>query len=434
MSRLLTVTSPRRARATLVVVSIVVSALAVAIGGPTAADPRGTPVMGRAVVSAQDLAGWFRSTGKTSRATVDIDTLARYFIEEGEAEGVAGDIAFAQSIVETGYFSFSDRVRPEFNNFSGLGAVDSGTSAEVFPDARTGVRAQIQHLRAYADPGVTVDDLAHPLVDTRFHLVRPTGRAPTWEQFGGGVWATDPDYAGKVLRIRLSILQWGRRYGTARFAPFATAEPFVRQGFRDVLFREASGGEIRLWDTALRDGAVTPEQFVAELFRGEGASTVQQVTRLYFSALGRLPDRAGLAYWTNRRKAGAPLSTLAAQVIGSREFTVRFGTPDDGAYVDLLYQNVLGRLPDGPGRAYWQAALASGRWTRTSVLLYFSESSENRARTAPRVEVAVLHLGLLLAPPDLEITDDWRTRRSGGQQLEDLVFSLLTDASYLGRF
>ena len=41
-----------------------------------------TPVMGRSVVSASDLAGWFRSTGKVSRATVSIDELARYYVEE----------------------------------------------------------------------------------------------------------------------------------------------------------------------------------------------------------------------------------------------------------------------------------------------------------------------------------------------------------------
>lgn len=424
-----------RAQAVLLTVAALVSTLTLVLAASASpAHAAGTPVMGRSVVSASDLAGWFRSTGKTSKATVGIDALATYFIEEGAAEGVAGDIAFAQSIVETGYFGFSERVRPEFNNFSGIGAVDSGTSAAMFPDARTGVRAQMQHLRAYADPTVTVANLAHPLVDPRFDLVSPKGRAPQWEQFGGGVWATDPDYAGKVLRIRLSILQWGRRNGTARFAPFASAEPFVRQGFRDVLFREGTAGEVRLWETALRLGSVTPEQFVSELFRGEGAGTVQQVTRLYFAALGRLPDRPGLAYWTNRRKAGAPLDVLAAQVIASREFTVRFGAPDHAGFVGLLYQNVLGRAPDAPGRTYWVDALASGRWSRTRVLLHFSESNENRVRTAARVESAVLHLGLWVAAPTAEEAADWQTRRGRGEHLEDLAFTLLTGTRYLGRF
>ena len=407
------------------------------LAAPPAVTPvaaAGTPVMGRSVVSAADLAGWYRSTGKTSRATVSIDELAGYFLEEGAAEGVTGDIAFAQSIVETGYFTFSQRVPPELNNFSGLGAVDSGTTAESFPDARTGVRAQIQHLRAYADPTVTEASLAHPLVDTRFHLVKTKGRAPTWDQFGGGVWASDPDYAGKVLRIRQSIMQWGRRYGTARFAPFAGPGPFARQGFRDVLFREGTAGEVNLWETALRVGTVTPELFVAELFRGEGANTVQQVSRLYLSVLGRAPDRGGLAFWTNRRKAGVPLATLATQVMATREFTSRYGAPDEVAFVDLLYRNVLGRDGDPTGRAYWIGALTGRRLTRTQVVMLFSESPENKARTAALVEVTVLHLGLVYAQPTATEKADWATARAGGARLEDLALDLLVSERYFARF
>lgn len=414
--------------------ALVASATVTLLGPSPAGAATATPVMGRSVASASDLAGWFRSTGQVSRATVEIEELARYFIEEGAAEGVAGDIAFAQSIIETGYFRFSERVLPEYNNFSGLGAVDSGTSAEMFPDARTGVRAQIQHLRAYADEDVTEANLAHPLVDTRFHLVRPKGRATTWEEFGGGVWATDPDYAGKVLRMRLSILQWARRNGTARYAPFATAQPFVAQGFRDIIYREATSGEALLWSTALDDRAVTPEVFLAELFRGEGAATVQQVTRLYMAALGRIPDREGLAYWTNRRKAGDPLARLADQVIASREFELRFGSPDAAGFVELLYRNVLDREPDAKGGEYWTTALATGGWTPTRVLLTFSESVENKARTAPEVELTVFQLGLWETRPTADEIDDWASRRRSGESLEDLIFSLVVTSTYMSRF
>ena len=393
-----------------------------------------TPVMGRSVVSASDLAGWFRSTGKVSRATVSIDGLARYYVEEGAAEGVTGDVAFAQSIVETGYFAFSARVPPELNNFSGLGAVDGGNTAEAFPDARTGVRAQIQHLRAYADPTVTEDRLAHPLVDTRFHLVKVKGKAPTWEQFGAGVWASDPDYAGKVMRIRQQIMQWGRRYGTARFAPFAGPGPFARQAFRDVLFREGTAGEIALWETALKTSAVTPEVMVAELFGGEGASTVQPVTRLYLATLGRAPDRGGLVYWTGRRKAGAPLASLAAQVMGSREFQERFGAPTDGAFVDLLYRNVLGREADEAGQRYWVGRLNSGSISRTGVVLWFSESPENKAGTSAMVEATVLHLGLFLSLPTADEIADWKASRASGEGLDDAALALLIDQRYFARF
>ena len=138
--------APRHRLALLVAVVLATTLGAVAVAPPPPAAAAGrvagpllptVKVMAPPVVTAADLAGWFRATGKTSRATVSVDELATYFIQEGRDEGVAGDLAFAQSIVETGYFGFSTRVSPSTNNFSGLGAVDGGTGSEVFPDART---------------------------------------------------------------------------------------------------------------------------------------------------------------------------------------------------------------------------------------------------------------------------------------------------------
>jgi len=65
------------------------------------------------------------------------------------------------------------------------------------------VRAQIQHLIAYADPNArcTVPPLHNACVDPRFDLVSPKGKATSWNQMGNGNWATDPNYASKVIAI-----------------------------------------------------------------------------------------------------------------------------------------------------------------------------------------------------------------------------------------
>jgi hypothetical protein len=177
-----------------------------------------TSIMGPSVVTASELAGWFASTGRQPHPDlgVSIATLAGYFIAEGRAEGVRGDIAFAQSIVETGYFSFPDsgQVRPSHNNYGGIGAVDGGNNPSQFPTPQIGVRAQIQHLRAYADRTVTENNLAHPLVDPRFHLVTK-GSAPNWDDLGGGKWASDPDYGTKILAIFARIHDWADLVRTA---------------------------------------------------------------------------------------------------------------------------------------------------------------------------------------------------------------------------
>ena len=164
------------------------------------------PVMGNARLSASQLVNWFSrrqpQPAGVYGATEPIAALAVYFIEEGALEGVAGDVAFVQSIIETGWFRFSGAVPGSKNNFAGIGAVDANPGeAASFPDARTGVRAQIQHLRAYADAtavACTMPPLHAPCVDPRFALVTPKGRAPFWNQFGNGVWATAPTYGNDI--------------------------------------------------------------------------------------------------------------------------------------------------------------------------------------------------------------------------------------------
>lgn len=178
---------------------------------PTPATPATLPtvaIMGATRLTPAQLVAWFNS--RTPRpsgvysATVPLETLAQLFVSEGAAEGVTGDVAFMQSIVETGWFRFSGSVPASHNNFAGIGATDSNPSPAVFPDARTGVRAQIQHLRAYADPTAvtcTVPPLSNPCVDPRFSLVLPKGRAPTWNQMGNGNWASASTYANSILTL-----------------------------------------------------------------------------------------------------------------------------------------------------------------------------------------------------------------------------------------
>jgi len=210
-------------RSRLAIIWLFVSALTTACGGrasmaPTAptpvAQPAGAvPVMGRTRVPASAIAAWVNS--RTPRppgnyaATVPLEALARIYIDEGEAEGVTGDVAFVQSVVETGWFRFSGSIPASYNNFAGIGATDTNPAPAVFADARTGVRAQIQHLRAYADPSATsctVPPLHNACVDPRFNLVLPKGRAPTWNEFGNGNWASSPTYSSSILALFTELL------------------------------------------------------------------------------------------------------------------------------------------------------------------------------------------------------------------------------------
>ncbi len=168
--------------------------------------PGSVPVMGQSSLTSDQIAGffWANQPSGSPCLTVSIEQLTGYFVWEGNVENVRGDIAFAQSIIETGWFRYGGQVQCQQNNYAGLGATDGGSQGASFSDADTGVRAQIQHLRAYADPTATtctVPPLHTPCVDPRFDFVSPKGKAPTWNEMGNGNWATDPDYAAKVINL-----------------------------------------------------------------------------------------------------------------------------------------------------------------------------------------------------------------------------------------
>jgi hypothetical protein len=263
----------RRASAVLASVALALSLMV----SPTAASER-TPVMHPERVSAAQMAAWFAAhepSSSSSRASVSIEELARLYVREGRAEGVAGDLAFVQGVLETGWFRWpSGQVTPQHNNFAGLGACDGGTCTVArFPSARIGVRAQIQHLRAYADRSVTEANLAYPLVNPRFHLVSPKGRAPYWEQFGGGNWATDPAYATKILRLYASLLDYA-------------GQPLDR--FRDVWIHDVHAGAI----VTVADAGITLGCGAGDRFCPHDPVSREQVATFITRALA-LPESAG---------------------------------------------------------------------------------------------------------------------------------------------
>jgi hypothetical protein len=167
----------------------------------------GEPVMGPSTLSADQLAGWVLAQGFRPRIETGLTTLAQIFLDEGADEGVRGDVAFAQAVVETGGFESAPA-----NNFSGIGWCDSCRAGNRFPNPTEGVRAQIQLLVNYADAGATAAGLTHPVspylygsdpvaAARKFDTFFARGWAPTWNDMGNGNWATDPAYAGKVISV-----------------------------------------------------------------------------------------------------------------------------------------------------------------------------------------------------------------------------------------
>ncbi len=133
-------------------------------------------------------------------ALTNYGDLPHLYREEAEIEGVNHDIAFCQMCIETGFLRFGRGIEAEQNNFASLGATSSVNataklSGASFADQRTGVRAHIQHLKAYASNA----PLFQPVVAPRFHLVA-RGVAPVLSQLTGR-WAIDPLYDRKILAL-----------------------------------------------------------------------------------------------------------------------------------------------------------------------------------------------------------------------------------------
>ncbi len=170
------------------------------------ATTAGSPILGPNRLTAQQLADFVRASGQAPNITVSIDELAQLYIEESEKVGVRGDVAWAQSILETGTFGFQgSMVEPEDNNFAGIGACDSCTRGFRFADARLGVRAQMQLLRVYVDPDVTETSLPDPLLLPRTLRLGFRGEVQSWWDLTG-TWATAYDYGIRVYDLYQRIV------------------------------------------------------------------------------------------------------------------------------------------------------------------------------------------------------------------------------------
>ena len=100
------------------------------------------------------------------------------------------------------------------------------------------------------------------------------------------------------------------------------------------------------------------------------------VYRLYRAFFLREPDGDGVVYWVNQARYGRyPVGSIAEEFARSAEFRQRYGALADGAFVDLVYRNVLGRAAEPEGRAYWLGQLRAGM-RRGHLMLYFSDSVE----------------------------------------------------------
>ena len=138
----------------------------------------------------------FPATVYSAKGAASIYDFCDTLVAVSRSEGVRPEVVFAQAMLETGWLRFGGSVKPEACNFAGIGAINSQVGGAVFPDVKTGLLAQVQHLKAYA----CLDDLVNPCVDPRFSLVK-RGCAPCLEDLNGRWAVPGSTYGQSIVRI-----------------------------------------------------------------------------------------------------------------------------------------------------------------------------------------------------------------------------------------
>ena len=124
-----------------------------------------------------------------------INEFCKTLIAEASFEGVRPEVLFAQVMIETGWLRFGGSVSAGQCNFGGLGSTGSGVAGASFDSVGIGLRAQTQHLKAYA----STDPLLGDCVDPRFSMVK-RGSAQYLTQLNGK-WAVPGKGYGEHITL-----------------------------------------------------------------------------------------------------------------------------------------------------------------------------------------------------------------------------------------
>lgn len=181
-----------------------------------------TPIMGTTQTSVAQMVRYYNSkssgydtfTGENKKyngslakgGASTIEQFAKIVYEEAKAEGVRAEVVFAQCMLETGFLKYGGDVLPNQYNFAGIGATGAVHGAS-FENVRVGVRAHVQHLKAYA----SLDGLTQQCVDPRFNLVaRGCAQYVEWlgmkENPKGYGWASAKNYGPNIVNMVRSLL------------------------------------------------------------------------------------------------------------------------------------------------------------------------------------------------------------------------------------
>lgn len=211
-------------------------------------------------------------------------------------------------------------------------------------------------------------------------------------------------------------------------------------GPADVSLRVAAGNVVVTALNGGADGSNTLANVEILSFAGTVDTGVNATLgRLYESVLGRAPDAEGQTFWAGVIDGGIPIASVAHEILSSAEAQQAHGTLTIQQFVEMLYQNVLGRQADTGGLDWWTAALQNGGLDRAGLLLEFINSPENLAGE-PTVPVALsigqttvgalvrLYDTALQRNPDEVGLNHWLSQADAGMSINELADHMLASS------
>ena len=267
-------------------------------------------------------------------------------------------------------------------------------------------------------------------------------QAATGSQFAGWSGACSGISSSCSLAAGASALNVTAAFNTSSGGGGVLTDPtlFVAQQYRDLFNRSPDAASLNYWAGQLKTGAVTQAQLI-DLFmeQADFKDRYGPLVRLYTAYFRRIPDYGGLMYWYGQMypdngSAGRLFNHVSDSFAQSAEFVGTYGSLNNLAFVELVYQNVLGRTAEPGGRDYWVGRLNAGL-IRGEMMIGFSESAENISTSRIPNSITMAFAGMLRRAPQNVEHAAWLVELKAGRQTTlSMIDTILKSDEYARRF
>ncbi|HEV8062677.1 MAG TPA: SdrD B-like domain-containing protein, partial [Gemmataceae bacterium] len=183
-----------------------------------------------------------------------------------------------------------------------------------------------------------------------------------------------------------------------------------------TLGRHADTAALSYFTLQLLEGGMSQQAFVSFML-STPEHMASEINSSYLTILGRPADAGGLAYFEGLMNSGVSIDDINATLLTSPEFQARFSS--NQAFVQGLYQAVLGRAPSAADLSFWQAQLTGGtqRLMLAEEILHSTESIAD--------EIKLDYLNILGRQADTASLNAWVSMIQNGQMTEPQVATAL---------